>query len=110
MWTSARRAGLRRGPSVVCTPRRIPKALGLRQGTKPRYGHAVAPTSRSVRWIAEEFDRRAAGYDSSTMHRWQAEHVAELLDPQPGQRILDIATGTGRLLVWSPGSARHRHT
>ena len=29
------------------------------------------------------------------MHRWQAQRAAQLLDLQPGQRILDIATGTG---------------
>ena len=29
------------------------------------------------------------------MHAWQALRAAELLDVQPGQRILDIASGTG---------------
>jgi ubiquinone/menaquinone biosynthesis C-methylase UbiE len=55
----------------------------------------VAATRRDLRWIAEEFDRRAPTYDGSRMHRWQAGHAAQLLDPQPGQRVLDIATGTG---------------
>jgi ubiquinone/menaquinone biosynthesis C-methylase UbiE len=45
--------------------------------------------------VAEEFARRAATYDSSEMHRWQAQTAAQLLDLDPGQRILDIATGTG---------------
>jgi ubiquinone/menaquinone biosynthesis C-methylase UbiE len=55
----------------------------------------MAPTSRSTQWVAEEFDRRSARYDESVMHAWQALRTAQLLDVQPGQRILDIATGTG---------------
>jgi ubiquinone/menaquinone biosynthesis C-methylase UbiE len=55
----------------------------------------MPPTSRSTQSVAEEFDRRSATYDASEMHRWQAQRAARLLDIQPGQRILDIATGTG---------------
>jgi SAM-dependent methyltransferase len=55
----------------------------------------MAPTSRSTQWVAEEFDRRAATYDGGEMHRWQAQRAAQLLDLQAGQRVLDIATGTG---------------
>jgi hypothetical protein len=29
------------------------------------------------------------------MHRWQADQAVQMLQPQPPQRILDIATGTG---------------
>jgi hypothetical protein len=29
------------------------------------------------------------------MKRWQADQAVQLLHPQPAQRILDIATGTG---------------
>ena len=35
-----------------------------------------------------------ATYDHSAKHVWQAEHAVRLLDPQPGQLILDIASGT----------------
>ena len=55
----------------------------------------MAPTSHSTQWVAEELDRRAATYEGSEMHRWQAQWAAQLLDLQPAQRILDIATGTG---------------
>ena len=55
----------------------------------------MSATSRDTTWIAHEFDRRAATYDESEMHRWQADQAVQLLRPQPGQRILDIATGTG---------------
>jgi SAM-dependent methyltransferase len=55
----------------------------------------MSPSSRDTTWIAHEFDRRAVTYDLSEMHRWQADQAAQLLQPQPAQRILDIATGTG---------------
>lgn len=55
----------------------------------------MTPTSRSTDWVAREFDWRAATYDDSRHHVWQAQRAAELLDPQPDQLILDIATGTG---------------
>jgi SAM-dependent methyltransferase len=55
----------------------------------------VSPSSRDTTWIAHEFDRRAATYDHSDMHRWQAAQAVQLLQPQPAQRILDISTGTG---------------
>jgi len=55
----------------------------------------MPPTSHSTPWVAAEFDRRAATYDGNEMHRWQAQRAAQLLDLLPGQRILDIATGTG---------------
>jgi ubiquinone/menaquinone biosynthesis C-methylase UbiE len=29
------------------------------------------------------------------MHRWQTDQAVQMLQPQPAQRILDIATGTG---------------
>lgn len=51
--------------------------------------------TRSARWVAANFDRRAPSYDQSRMHRWQAEQAVDLLAPAPGQRILDVATGTG---------------
>jgi SAM-dependent methyltransferase len=55
----------------------------------------MSPSSRDTSWIGHEFDRRAAIYDHSEMHRWQADQAVQLLQPQPAQRILDIATGTG---------------
>jgi SAM-dependent methyltransferase len=55
----------------------------------------MVPTSHDTAWVAEEFDRRAATYDASEMHVWQGRKAAELLELRPGQRVLDIATGTG---------------
>lgn len=55
----------------------------------------MSPTARDAAWVGEEFDRRAETYDDSTMHHWQAEQAAGVLQPRPDQRILDIAAGTG---------------
>ena len=55
----------------------------------------MGPSGRDTTWIGHEFDRRAATYDHSEMKWWQAEQAVQLLQPQPAQRILDIATGTG---------------
>lgn len=45
--------------------------------------------------IAAEFDRRAERYDESAAHRWQADRAAAVTAPEPGQAVLDVATGTG---------------
>jgi SAM-dependent methyltransferase len=55
----------------------------------------MPPYGRDPSWISEEFDSRAGTYDESAMHRWQAEKATTVLQPEPGQRILDIASGTG---------------
>ncbi|MCA1671276.1 MAG: class I SAM-dependent methyltransferase [Actinobacteria bacterium] len=49
---------------------------------------------RDTRWVAAEFDRRAATYDKSATHKWQAQQAAQLLGSQQGL-VLDVATGTG---------------
>ena len=46
-------------------------------------------------WVAEKFDRRARTYDQSSSHRWQARQAVEFLAPVEGERVLDVATGTG---------------
>lgn len=46
-------------------------------------------------WVAEKFDRRAPSYDQSASHRWQARQAVKFLGPASGQRVLDVATGTG---------------
>jgi SAM-dependent methyltransferase len=45
-----------------------------------------------------EFDRRAATYDASAMHRWLAQEAVRLAAPRPHTWVLDVATGT-RLAV-----------
>ena len=54
------------------------------------------PSARDQRWIGAEFDRRADTYDTSTMHVWQADLAAAILEPTVETKlILDVATGTG---------------
>jgi len=53
---------------------------------------------RDTAWTAAEFDRRAPTYDDGILHRRNAEHAALLLASRPGQRVLDLATGTGLAL------------
>ncbi|WP_235490700.1 class I SAM-dependent methyltransferase [Streptomyces roseoverticillatus] len=45
--------------------------------------------------IGAEFDKRAATYDASAMHRWQAHEAVRLAVPHPNTQVLDVATGTG---------------
>ncbi|RLU83099.1 hypothetical protein CTZ27_29405 [Streptomyces griseocarneus] len=45
--------------------------------------------------IGAEFDQRAATYDTSAMHRWQARQAVGLATPRPSTWVLDVATGTG---------------
>ena len=41
----------------------------------------MSATSRDTTWIGHEFDRRAATYDESEMHRWQAEQAVTMFTP-----------------------------
>ncbi|NML50808.1 class I SAM-dependent methyltransferase [Streptomyces sp. R302] len=45
--------------------------------------------------ISAEFDRRAATYEASAMHRWLAQEAVRLAAPRPHTWVLDVATGTG---------------
>ena len=45
--------------------------------------------------VAAIFNRRAATYDESAPHQWQAEIAADMAAPQPHERVLDVACGTG---------------
>lgn len=40
------------------------------------------------------YDNRAANYDASFHERFSS-HIVQLLDPKPGERVLDLACGTG---------------
>ena len=46
--------------------------------------------------MIEQFNRRAAGYDQdNTYHPPLASRLLELASPEPGESVLDLATGTG---------------
>ena len=54
--------------------------------------------AKTLAAISGAFDRRAADYDESTMHRAVADAVAEFADLDGAADVLDIATGTGLAL------------
>lgn len=56
--------------------------------------------------IAARFDERAASYDSSVMHRWQAGVVADFIGETPVGEVLDVGTGTGLALRAVQGAHR----
>src|SRR3972149_5547286 len=49
--------------------------------------------------VADEYSRMAETYDRRVTPRFEsvAKAVLELLDPKPGELVLDVATGTGLL-------------
>jgi ubiquinone/menaquinone biosynthesis C-methylase UbiE len=49
--------------------------------------------------IADLYSGRSAGYDNGAWHPRIAHRLVELADIQPGQQILDIATGTGMVAI-----------
>lgn len=55
-------------------------------------------TDDVTRAVRDRFDRRAATYDESAMHRGLAEAVADFAAVPAGAVVLDVATGTGLVL------------
>lgn len=49
--------------------------------------------------VAASFDRRRGSYDESPFHREVARRLLELAELRPGERVLDVATGTGLVAV-----------
>jgi ubiquinone/menaquinone biosynthesis C-methylase UbiE len=49
--------------------------------------------------IANLYSSRSAGYDNGVWHPRIAHRLVELADIQPGQQVLDIATGTGMVAI-----------
>jgi ubiquinone/menaquinone biosynthesis C-methylase UbiE len=51
--------------------------------------------------VTNIFDTVAPGYDSEALRFFPfcADQIANELNPKPGQKILDVATGTGAVAV-----------
>lgn len=49
--------------------------------------------------VAAGFDLRGDSYDTSLFHRELAKRLLELVELQPGQHVLDVATGTGLVAI-----------
>ena len=69
---------------------------------------------RRRRWCARVFDSVAARYDlmndlmSGGIHRWWKAEMIAWLNPRPGQRLLDVAGGTGDIASPRAAAARAR--
>jgi len=51
--------------------------------------------------VADTFNRIASGYDSPALRYFpfSADYLGRLIDPKPGDRVLDVATGTGAVAI-----------
>ena len=49
--------------------------------------------------LAEIFDARAINYDEDNLRARLANRLVEIAKPQPAERVLDIATGTGLVAI-----------
>jgi ubiquinone/menaquinone biosynthesis C-methylase UbiE len=51
------------------------------------------------RQLAQIFDARSINYDEDNLRARLANRLVEIVRPQPGERVLDIATGTGLVAI-----------
>jgi len=51
------------------------------------------------RQLAAIFDARSANYDEDNLRARLASRLVDIAQPQPGERVLDIATGTGLVAI-----------
>ena len=82
--------------------RAIPRAAAVEASAPTAQAEPEGPLepSQFKRDIAEEFTQRAPEYDQSdAYHHSLAESLVSLADIQPGQTVLDVATGTGLVAV-----------
>lgn len=48
-------------------------------------------------YISNTYDKRSGNHDKSEWHRSTALKLVEALPPEPGDSVLDVATGTGTI-------------
>ncbi len=90
-----------------------PKTDGAKDGTT-HFGFQTVPETEKAGMVHDVFTRVANRYDimndlmSGGMHRLWKDAMMDWLAPRPGQRLLDVAGGTGdvafRFLNRAPGS------
>jgi ubiquinone/menaquinone biosynthesis C-methylase UbiE len=59
--------------------------------------HQVSDRQGYHRTITDSYDKRSKNYDNSEWHREVALTTVKYWPPEPGQHVLDIATGTGTI-------------
>jgi len=84
-------------------------------GATTHFGYRTVPEAEKAQHVRGVFDSVAARYDlmndlmSLGVHRLWKDALAAEVRPEPGQRLLDVAGGTGdvafRLLAAAPGAA-----
>jgi demethylmenaquinone methyltransferase / 2-methoxy-6-polyprenyl-1,4-benzoquinol methylase len=70
---------------------------------KSHFGYQEVPEAEKARRVGEVFDRVAERYDlmndlmSLGLHRWWKAFAMSIARPRPGERFLDVATGSADL-------------
>jgi 2-polyprenyl-3-methyl-5-hydroxy-6-metoxy-1,4-benzoquinol methylase len=63
--------------------------------------HGVADRKAYHRTIIDSYDKRSENYDNSQWHREVAIKTVDGCPPEEGNRVLDIATGTGTIAFYA---------
>ncbi len=63
--------------------------------------HQVSDRRAYHRTITDSYDERSKNYDNSQWHRKVAIKTVDLCPPESGDRVLDIATGTGTIAFYA---------
>jgi len=78
------------------------------------FGYRDVPQAEKARMVGDVFSSVARRYDlmndlmSAGVHRFWKDAMVEWLNPQPGQRVLDVAGGTGDIAFRAAKLARGR--
>lgn len=72
----------------------------------PTY-HGVADKQSYHQAIVASYDKRSKNYDNSLWHRDLARQTVDYCPPEPGDAVLDIATGTGTIAFYSADLVGH---
>ena len=63
--------------------------------------HGVSEKEAYHQSIVSSYNDRSKTYDKSQWHRLQAKQTVDYCPPQPGAKVLDIATGTGSIAFYA---------
>jgi len=63
--------------------------------------HKVSDRRGYHRTITDSYDKRSLNYDNSEWHRGIAIKAVDYCPPEPGDQVLDVATGTGTIAFYA---------